>query len=189
MQGLDLWRLCDELSIVQAALKAGLRRRGRQGTRRQRPQFRMLSGAVRSKDNWFRFLNTTSMATCAVQLKDRLTLKILRSRWSPCGLGSAGAAYGPAFSSPERAVAQDYLDPKHPRYAPKLAAAVCAWLATDGATSGKSPKQALTKWLREHASNFGLTDDEGKINETGIEEAAKVANWQPLGGAPKTPGG
>jgi hypothetical protein len=32
------------------------------------------------------------------------------------------------------------------------------------------------KWLREHAADFGLTDEDGKPNETGIEEAAKVAN-------------
>ena len=55
--------------------------------------------------------------------------------------------------------------------------------------TGKHPKQALDKWLREHAAEFGLTDDEGKLNEQGIEDAAKVANWQPGGGAPKTPGG
>jgi len=59
-------------------------------------------------------------------------------------------------------------------------------LVTD--TGGKTPKQALAKWLREHAAEFGMTDDEGKPNETGIEEAAKMANWQPGGGAPKTPG-
>jgi hypothetical protein len=47
----------------------------------------------------------------------------------------------------------------------------------------------LLKWLREHAADFGLSDEDGKPNETGIEEAAKVANWQPGGGAPKTPGG
>ena len=95
------------------------------------------------------------------------------------------------FFFPEKAVAQDYLDPKHPRYAPKLAAAVFAWLATgnEAAVKGKSPKQALMKWLREHATEFGLTDDDGKPNETGIEEAAKVANWKPEGGAPKTPAG
>jgi hypothetical protein len=45
------------------------------------------------------------------------------------------------------------------------------------------------KWLRENASEFGLSDDDGKPNETGIEETAKVANWQPGGGAPKTPSG
>jgi hypothetical protein len=81
----------------------------------------------------------------------------------------------------------DYLCPKNPRYAPKLAAAVRAWQSVTDA-GGKHPKQALAKWLREHAAEFGMTDDEGKPNETGIEEAAKVANWQPGGGAPKTPG-
>lgn len=50
-----------------------------------------------------------------------------------------------------------------------------------------SPKQALTKWLRENAAEFGLSDDEGKSNETGIEEVAKVDNWKPGGGSPKTP--
>ena len=41
------------------------------------------------------------------------------------------------------------------------------------------------KWLREHAANYKLSDEEGKPNETGIEECAKVANWQDKGGAPK----
>jgi hypothetical protein len=54
---------------------------------------------------------------------------------------------------------------------------------------GKHPKGALSKWLREHAAELGLSDDDGKPNETGIEEVAKVANWQPGGGAPKTAGG
>lgn len=81
----------------------------------------------------------------------------------------------------------DYLNPKHPRYAHKLAAAVRAWqAATD--LNGKHPKDAMKKWIRERAAQFGLTDDEGKPNETGIDESAKVANWQPTGGAPKTPG-
>lgn len=86
----------------------------------------------------------------------------------------------------EHTTSADYLDPNHPRYAPKLAAAVRAWQAVTDA-GGKHPKQALAKWLRENAAEFGMTDDGGKPNETGIEEAAKVANWQPGGGAPKTP--
>lgn len=87
---------------------------------------------------------------------------------------------------PDKTDAPDYLDPKNPRYAPKLAAALRAWQSVTDA-GGKHPKQALAKWLREHAAEFSMTDDEGKPNETGIEEAAKVANWQPGGGAPKTP--
>ena len=84
----------------------------------------------------------------------------------------------------------DYLDPSpnNLRYAPKLAAAVRAWQAITE-PKGRSPKQALVKWLREHAAEFALSDDEGKPNETGIEEVAKVANWLPGGGAAKTPGG
>jgi hypothetical protein len=97
------------------------------------------------------------------------------------------AGFRTGFFFPTATDAPDYLDPKNPRYAPKLAAAVRAWQSVTDA-GGKHPKQALAKWLREHAAEFGMTDDEGKPNETGIEEAAKVANWQPGGGAPKTPG-
>lgn len=91
------------------------------------------------------------------------------------------------FFFPAATDSPDYLDPKNPRYAPKLAAAVSAWQAVTH-PNGKHPKQALEKWLREHAAEFGLTDDKGKPNVTGIAEVAKVANWQPGGGAPKTPG-
>jgi hypothetical protein len=79
----------------------------------------------------------------------------------------------------------DYLDPQNLRYAPKLAAAIGAWQAVTD-PKGKHPKQAIGKWLRENAATFGLTDDDGKVNETGIDEIAKVANWQPGGGAPRT---
>ncbi|WP_429497430.1 hypothetical protein ACQUFY_12790 [Robbsia andropogonis] len=95
--------------------------------------------------------------------------------------------YRAGFFFPEAVDAPDYLDSSTPRYAPKLAAAVSAWQSVTN-PDGKHPKQALMKWLREHAAKFGLTDDEGKPNETGIEEVAKVANWQSTGGAPKTPG-
>lgn len=102
-------------------------------------------------------------------------------------LEAAGIRIG--FFFPTATDAPDYLDPKNPRYAPKLAAAVRAWQSvTVAVAGGKHPKQALVKWLREHAAELGMTDDEGKANETGIEEAAKVANWQPGGGAPRTPG-
>jgi hypothetical protein len=101
----------------------------------------------------------------------------------------AGRGLKSGFFFPDKYDLGDYLNPRHPRYAPKLAAAVLAWQATGdkAATSGKSPKQALMKWLRGHAADFGMTDDDGAPSETAIEEVAKVANWQPVGGAPKTP--
>lgn len=98
-----------------------------------------------------------------------------------------GTPIRPEVFFPATTDAPDYLDPNDPRYASKLAAAVRAWQATTD-TNGRTPKQALAKWLREHAAEFGMTDDEGKPNETAIEEASKLANWQPGGGAPKTPG-
>jgi len=98
---------------------------------------------------------------------------------APASVRSGGAVH--AASGP------GYLDPTHARYAPKLAAAVQAWIAVDD-PKGKHPKQALAAWLREHAAKLGLTNDDGKPNEQGIDECAKVANWQPEGGAPKTPG-
>jgi hypothetical protein len=84
----------------------------------------------------------------------------------------------------------DYLNPSHERYAPKLAAAVRAWQAFEkhGTPAGKSAKQALTGWVTEHAALFELQDEDGKLNANGIDQIASVANWQPTGGAPKTPG-
>lgn len=80
----------------------------------------------------------------------------------------------------------DFLDLLNQRYAPKLAAAVKAWQAVTD-TGKRSPKQALDKWLREHATEFGLTNEDGKPIENAIEECSKVANWNTKGGATKTP--
>ena len=81
-----------------------------------------------------------------------------------------------------------YLDKGNPRYAPKLAAAVTAWQSvTDDDLRGKSPKGAIEKWLREHAAEFGLSDEEGNPNKSGIDQVSAVANWQTKGGAPVTP--
>jgi len=81
-----------------------------------------------------------------------------------------------------------YLDEKHPRFSPKLAAVITAWLAMEDREllKGKSPKQALLTYLKLNAPRFKLSDEDGRPNETGIEECAKVANWQDKGGAPKT---
>lgn len=99
----------------------------------------------------------------------------------------AGRGFRTGFFFPQVVEGEpDFLSPGHPRYAPKLAAAVKAWTAVND-PGGKSPKQALVKWLRENSASFELSDDEGKPNEQGIEECAKVANWQRGGGAIRTP--
>lgn len=83
-----------------------------------------------------------------------------------------------------------YMNRDNVYYAPKLAAAVQAWSEITenwDDNNGRTPKQLLEKWLRENASAYGLTKDDGSPNEQGILEISKIANWKPEGGATKTP--
>lgn len=92
----------------------------------------------------------------------------------------------------------DYLNSSHPRYAPKLAASVKAWQAMEDENllRSKNPIPAMTEWLETRYKDFGLIHRQdskqhgyktGDRNDGAIKEAAKVANWQTEGGAPKTP--
>jgi len=101
-----------------------------------------------------------------------------------------GKGFTTGFFFPEADDTPDFLDKNHPNYAPKLAAAIQAWQAVNADStlmSGTTVKQALLRWLRKNADKFGLTKEDGNPNEQGIEEIAKIANWDPKGGAPKTP--
>ncbi len=205
MVGLDYWRLCDQLDIVQAALLVcGHDPSADQGyvegwDIEKRPtgyeaakaaiSNAMRNGSIEGQliplfEHDINGNKLGEIDNSIDQTASRVEVESLRSWLTDRGFHTG-------FFFPTTTDAPDYLDPDHPRYAPKLAAAVKAWLASgdESATRGKSAKQALVKWLREHASEFGLSDDDGKPNETGIEETAKVANWQPGGGAPKTPSG
>lgn len=121
---------------------------------------------------------------CEIDIdKSILSVNSLRNFWAEKGFNAA-------FFFPVGSISEEYLDFQNQYYAPKLAAAVNAWKAvTHDPTllSGKTPKQAMQKWLRENATRYGLTSDDGKLNETGIEEICKVANWQTGGGVAKTP--
>lgn len=203
MEALDYWRLCDELTVLQAALLvAGVDPAKNEFVEKSLASDRPLGfdaakhaitnalrrGAIEGTaaqfveyDNFGQpsglFPNTIDPEASRVEVE---SLKAwLRSR----GLKSG-------FFFPGNDDRPDYLDRSHPRFPPKLAAAVYAWMAVQAAAeaSGRSPKQTLVKWLRENAAAVGLTDEEGVVNETGVEEVAKVANWQLTGGAPKTPG-
>lgn len=199
----NFWRLCDELSIFQAAALVI----GKDPVSEdiaavenwdvtQRPQHyeaarTAISNALRSNS-----LN----GSLAYQIKSDLngrtfedprTIDVHRSIVEVSSLKAwlAKRGFKSGFFFPRQPDAPSYLDKDHPRYAPKLAAALQAWMALEGVDpAGTSPKKMILKWLREHAAEFDLADEEGRPNEQGIEETAKVANWQPLGGAPKTPG-
>ena len=200
MEDLDCWQLCHKLSVVQAALLvAGENPSSTQAyVERWEPHKRppgyeaakaAISNALRdgviegdyitlSVDSDDEYSDAVAGSIDVAQ--SRVDVASLR-RW----LSSHGYRAGIFFQPKEDA--PDYLDPDNPRYAPKLAAAIRAWQAVTDST-GKHPKQALVRWLFEHAAEFGLTYAKGKVNRTAIGEIAKVANWQPKGGAPKTPG-
>lgn len=203
MESLDYWRLCDELSIVQAALLVADSDPSSDATyvegwdTENRPK-----GYEAAKTAITNALRRGAIAGNLVPHYERDsngnidgeiagTVDLDQSRVEVASLRTwlAGRGMKSGFFFPDGGAAPDYLDPQHPRYAAKLAAAVNAWLAVENESlGGRSPKQALVKWLRQHAAEYGLSDEDGKPNETGVEETAKVANWQPSGGAPKTPG-
>ena len=106
------------------------------------------------------------------------------------------------FFFPEAAHSTDpgYLNPRHPRYAAPMAAAVKAWLAMEDENLllRKSPKAAMTAWIQSRYKELGLFHEKdnlkngtkaGGINKSAVERAATFANWLPGGGANKTPGG
>lgn len=207
MEKMDYWRLCDELSVVQAALLIiGL----------DPAEFPYVLGWEEHKrpDNFSATLAALSHAILGNRLPATLRYGfepgwIDTKEYDPervsdkpdwnhttclvddlkVWLKSRGIKTG--FFFPQAENTPDFLDKTNHNYAPKLAAAINAWeavSATPDLIRGKTVKQALLKWLRENANRFGLTKDDGSPNEQGIEEIAKISNWDSKGGAPKTPG-
>jgi hypothetical protein len=188
LTSLDYWRICDELTVAQAILlilgedPTGRGEESDGGRAGFQPLKLALVNAIRKKRLPAEIPDST--VDVAFQL-DQATVAVddLR-RW----LTSRGLK--PQFFFPEAKSGPDYLSKDHFNYSPKLAAAICAWMAVSGDPElrrGKSVKQALDVWLRQHANEFGLTKEDGNPNEQGIQEIAKIANWDPKGGAPKTP--
>lgn len=103
-----------------------------------------------------------------------------------------GITGGFFFSEAERKGEPEYLNPKHPHYAPKLAALVRAWeyvSNTPDYERGKSVKQRIEKWLTVNAEPLGLADEDGTPKKNMIQEISPIANWDTRGGAPTTPNG
>jgi len=201
LDALDFWRLCDELSIIQAALLTiGVNPESTEGVYCEdwKPEERP-KGYEAAK-------TAITNALRKGVIEGRLT-PIVEFDWNgqPNGyidgsiniiessviveslkvwLAQRGLKTG--FFAPITNSTPDYLDTNSLRYAPKLAAAIHAWLSVTD-PGKRSPKQALEKWLREHAADFGLVDDEGNPINQAVEDCSKVANWNQTGGAPKTP--
>lgn len=208
MEAMDYWRLCDQLTVVQAALlvvgedPSGNLANCENWSLGDRPQgyeaaksaisHALKTGVIKGSrvgnklpDPWYdadgnlrdRFDDGVDPSTSVVEV-------VSLRQW----LVSRGFTSG--FFFPAVPEAPSYLNSQGENYAPKLAAAIAVWEAVGfqpESTKGRSVKSAMQKWLREHAGQYGLTKDDGNPNEQGIEEVAKIANWDPRGGAPKTP--
>lgn len=210
MEPMDYWRLCDHLTVVQAALlvvgedpsgrvadcenwSMGDRPQGYEAAKSAISQALMVGGIkgsrIGNKTGEHRYDSEQNLHHILDDGVDPVasTVEVASLRgW----LTSRGFTSG--FFFPKGADAPGYLDPGNANYAPKLAAAIAVWQATTSdlaSTTGTSVKQAMLRWLRKHADQFGLTKDDGNPNEQGIEEIAKIANWDTKGGAPRTPGG
>lgn len=215
MESMDYWRLCDEVSIIQAALLIiGEDPSGgnnyvegwefdNQPTGYQAARTALSNAIVSGElpavirrsltkghledsetEEWLgqkgQYKSEMDIYLTTIKVKD------IRGWLSKRGI-STGFFFPHIVSN-----RPDYLDTQHANYSPKLAAAIEAWLAiteTPELTKAKSVKQTIMIWLRSKAGRFGLIKDDGNPNESGIEEVAKVANWETKGGAPKTPEG
>lgn len=204
MEELDYWRLCDELTVVQAALLiAGF----------NPAQFPLVM-YTEIHDRPEKFAATLTALTHAV-LGGRLPATLCNffdPNWGhdtgepdwdkttilvedlKAWLKSRGIKSGFFFPESDDTTANalpGYLNPEHSHYASKLAAAIAAWHAVDAnpeLTRGKTVKQAMVKWLGKNATQFKLLiKDDGTLNADGIEETAKTANWDDKCGPPKTP--
>jgi hypothetical protein len=94
------------------------------------------------------------------------------------------------FFFPNGELLQGYLNSNHCHFSVKLYAAISAWDALSvnpNLLNGKTPKQAIEKFLRDNAGQYELLKPDDTINETAIEEISKICNWKPQGGAAKTP--
>ncbi len=208
---MDYWRLCDDLSIIQAALLI---------TGTNPSDCQEYIETTNAQDRPLGYDAAFAALTHAVK-EGKLPAntkysEIIRHKYSSIGLAMPENAMSEepdwqrttvslsdlkiwlsvrgvksGFFFPGKENIPEYLDVNNVFHAPKLAAAISAWQAvTNDMTQlgTKTPKQAIEIWLRKNADKFGLTKDDGNPNETGIDEIAKIANWNTKGGAPKTPG-
>jgi len=204
LSSLDYWRLCDDLRVIQAALlvvghdPSSIQNFVERKVHKDRPV-----GYEGAKTAISRALIRSDIQGQLVQARDydangnpldfiEGSIDIEQSIVEVSSLKNWLKQRGlkPDFFFLSDVDTPNYLDPTHPRYSQKLSATITAWLEMEDEEllKGKTAKQALEKWLRENAARYGLSDEDGNPNAKGIEECAKVANWQHKGGAPKTPG-
>lgn len=195
MRNIDFWKLCDQLSIVHAALLVA----GHDPSDHQTVESEYLNNQPKGYDGAkHAIISGLRKGTLEGELKyaepyngDGEPYICVQNSYAEVESLKAWLITKNLthhfFFFPEAKVGE-FHDRNHPRYSQKLSAAITAWqwLDTEEKLEGKTPKQALQKWLRKHASEYGICDDEGKPVETVIESIAQIVNWRTKGGAPRT---
>jgi hypothetical protein len=204
MDDLDCWRVCEDLSVREAALLfAGVDPAGENGAYcedwrpHQRPRgyeaaksgiaSALRRGAIRG--HFVPLYDTDLNGSPSDEIPGTVDLNVSRVEVDSLREWLFGRGIRTGFFFPEKSDAPDYLDPNHPRYSAKLAAAVKLWQAMDDENllRGKAPTVAMREWLESRYRELGLTWD-GGMNNQGIADVVKVANWKVTGGATATPG-
>lgn len=216
MDKFDYWRLCDELTVVQAALLLADIAPDKEfhyilnWEEHKRPEkfcgtFAALSHAVRGgripatlytfhESVWDEVTQSHILRDTGNPDWDKTTVMVedlknwLKSQEQQIESGF----FFPQTGETEANTTPGYLDPKHPHYAPKLAATIAAWHAIDTNPElmrKKSVKQALRDWVEENAEQLGLIKkNETAPSKNSLDEISAVSNWDSDGGAPKTSG-
>ncbi|MCB2112410.1 MAG: hypothetical protein KDD85_02550 [Parvularculaceae bacterium] len=197
MSEFEYWRLCDQLSLVQAALlMSGHDPSNIEHEVERRAFAKQPPGYAACRQALIAAIETKCLRGyldydegCDINGNSYSSLDAERSYVLTEGIGDwlFNRGVRSNFFLPESEAPKEYLDPANERFAPKLAAAIRAWEAVgDDRTIKGTPKQRLEKWLRLHAPEYGLTQKDGKPNESAIQQIAKIANWNLRGGAPTT---
>ncbi len=210
----DYWRLCDDVTVVQAALLVldiepeGVQERVFDTITFQDPVkpegFDTVLAALKNalitakikpthtakiKQRVQTEDDVGAMAWMEVESDDfdfqKTTISVTDLKHWLIGKGMKGKFFFPDGEEHKAA----YLDPAHPCYAPKLAAAVRAWMVVSQDISllkGKTPKKVIEGWLGKNATAFDLVKKDGTLNKQAVEEISKIVNWKPEGGAPRS---
>lgn len=212
MNSLQHWRLCTELSIIQAAfLIIGQDPHPDTPPRRDTPEFQATFTALKSAVLNEYLPTVTWKFTWLVQRqlqKERMLSPSRSGRGTTFSMDTINSnnimesidwlqtivrvddlcawlrSRGITTGFFLEQAGLDYLNTNHPYYSPRLAAAVQAWQAISDTPGG------MTRKTPKQALLTWLTENRERfqnLSNQSIEEAAKVANWK-QGGAAETPG-
>jgi hypothetical protein len=209
LESLDYWRLCEQLSVPQAALLiAGEDPASNLEDMSACEPWNLPKGYLAARNALESAVSTGAIQATIrrqantlwitlplngakayfddgrTQAIDEIPIDWMATRLEVTSLRKwlLGRGFTQGFFFPTGVSEAEYLDQNDPSYAPKLAAAVKAWEALRA-----EPALLKGRSLNQHAAALGLTAEDGTPIVKAVEDIATVANWNTTGGAPRTP--